>query len=57
VYHCCRRVNPPRGHKEQRGSRPEKHHSDRKPSNKRPEETLPPRGLGRYVCRCIHISE
>jgi hypothetical protein len=34
VYRGCRWIDPPRGHKRQRGKRPKKRHSDRKPSNK-----------------------
>jgi hypothetical protein len=35
VYRGCGRVDPPRGHKKERGKRPKKHHGDDKPSNKR----------------------
>jgi hypothetical protein len=33
VYRGRRRVDPPCGHQQQRGSRPKKHHAYRKPSN------------------------
>jgi hypothetical protein len=57
VHRGCRRVDPPRGHKQQRGKRPKKHHGDGKPSKKGSEKTLPERGLGGGVWRCSHISE
>ena len=56
--HCgCRWVDPPRGHKDQHGKRPNKQHTDDKPSNKGSEETLPKRGLGVCVWPGSHISE
>jgi hypothetical protein len=64
VHGGCRRVDPPCGHKEQRGKRPKKHHGDDKPLDKRSEktlggseETLPERGLGGCVWACGHTSE
>jgi hypothetical protein len=33
VHHGCRRVNPPRAHKSQRGKQPQKHHANDNPSN------------------------
>jgi hypothetical protein len=57
VHRGCRWVDPPGGHKDQRGKRPKKHHSDDKPSNKGPEEARPKRGLGVCVRHCRHISE
>jgi hypothetical protein len=57
VHRGCRWVDPPGGHKDQRGKRPNKHHADGKPSNKGSEETLPKRGLGVCVWPWSHISE
>jgi hypothetical protein len=57
VHHGCRWVDPPGGHKDQRGKRPKKHHADNKPSNKGSEEARPKRGLGVCVRYCSHISE
>jgi hypothetical protein len=57
VHGGCGRVDPPCGHKEQRGKRPKKHHGDDKPLKKRSEETLPEWGLGGCVWACGHTSE
>jgi hypothetical protein len=57
VHRGCRWVDPPGGHKDQRGKRPKKHHADDKPSNKGSDETCPKRGLGVCVRQCSHISE
>jgi hypothetical protein len=57
VHRGCRWVDPPDGHKDQRGKRPKKHHADDEPSSKEPEETRPTRGLGVCVRHCSHISE
>jgi len=57
VHRGCRWVDPPGGHKDQRGKRPKKHHADDKPSNKGPEEARPKRGLGVCVRHFSHISE
>jgi hypothetical protein len=57
VHRSCRWVDPPGGHKDQRGKRPKKHHSDDKPSNEGSEEGRPKRGLGVRVRDCSHISE
>jgi hypothetical protein len=51
VHRGCRRVDPPGGHKDQRGKRPEKHHSDDKPSK------LATRGFGFCVRLFAHSSE
>jgi hypothetical protein len=45
----CRWVDPPGGHKDQRGKRPNKCHADGKTPNQGPEETLSKRGLGASV--------
>jgi hypothetical protein len=56
--HCgCRWVDPPGGHKDQRGKRPKKHHADDKPSYKGSQEARPKRGLGVCVRHCSHSSE
>jgi hypothetical protein len=60
--HCgCRWIDPPGGHKEQRGKRPkkyrEKYHANDKPFNSRAEEAGPRRGLGVRVRCGEHISE
>ena len=57
VHRRCRWVDPPGGHKRQRGKRPEKHHADDEPSNKESEEPRPRRGLGLCVRHGNHISE
>jgi hypothetical protein len=57
VHRGCRWVDPPRGHKDQHGKRPKKHHADEKPSNKGSEEARPMRGLGECIRHCSHISE
>jgi hypothetical protein len=57
VHHGGRWVDPPGGHKDQRGKRPKKHHCDDKPSTQGSEEALPKRGVGERVRRCSHISE
>jgi hypothetical protein len=57
VHRGCRWVDPPDGHKNQRGKRPKKHHADDKPSQKGSEEASPNRGLGLGVRRCNHNSE
>jgi hypothetical protein len=57
VHRGCRWVDPPGGHKYQRGKQPKKHHADDKPSNKRSEEVRPKRGLGVCVLHCSHIPE
>ena len=44
VHRCRRWVDPPGGHKDQRGKRPKKHHDDDEPSNKGSEEPRPKRG-------------
>jgi hypothetical protein len=55
--HCRRRwVDPPGGHKDQRGKRPKKHHAD-KPSNKGSELARPKRRFSVCVRHCSHISE
>jgi hypothetical protein len=59
VHRSCRWVDPPGGQKGQYGKRPEKRHTDDKPSNKDPEgweETLPTRDVGAYVWTCSHTS-
>ena len=50
-------IDPPGGHKDQRGKRPKKHHADDKPSNKGSDEGLPKEGLDVCVQRCSHIYE
>src|SRR5258708_15494589 len=56
--HCgCRWVDPPGGHKDQRGKRPKKRHADDKPSNQASEEARPKRGLGLWVRHCSYNSE
>jgi hypothetical protein len=57
VHRGCRWVDPPGGHKDQRGKRPNKHQADGKPPNKGSEETLPKRGLGACVWPWSHSSE
>jgi hypothetical protein len=57
VHRGCRWVDPPGGHKDQRGKRPKKHHADDKPANKGPEEARPKPGLGVRVRHCNHVSE
>jgi hypothetical protein len=57
VHRGCRWVDPPGGHKDQRGKRPKKHRANDKPSNKGPEEARPNRGLGACVWLFSHISE
>jgi hypothetical protein len=57
VHRGCRWVDPPGGHKDQRGKRPKKHHADDKPSNKGAEEARPKWGLGVRVRRRSHSSE
>src|ERR1035438_6705659 len=44
-------IDPPGGHKNQRGKRPKKHHADDKPSNKGSEEAGPKRCLAVCVQR------
>jgi hypothetical protein len=46
VHHGCRWVDPPGGQKQQCGKRPQKHHTDDKPSEKGSDETLPKGVLG-----------
>ena len=41
VHRGCRWVDPSDGNKQQRRKRPKKQRADDKPSNQRPEETLP----------------
>jgi hypothetical protein len=57
VHRGSRWVDPPGGHKDQRGKRPKKHHSEDKPSTQGSEEALSKRDLGVRVRRCSHISE
>jgi hypothetical protein len=57
VHSGRRRVDPPGGHKEQRGERPKNHHADEKPSNHGAEEALTQRGSGESFKPCIHIPE
>ena len=57
VHSGRRRVDPPGGHKEQRGERPKNHHSDEEPSNHGAEEALPRRGSGDSILPCGHIPE
>src|ERR1700732_1204652 len=57
VHRGVRRVDPPGGQKDQRGKRPNKHHTDHEPSNKGSEKTLAKRGLGGCVWLFSHISE
>jgi hypothetical protein len=57
VDHGGRWVDPPDGQKDQRGKRPNKHHTDDKPSNTGSEKTLAKRGLGVCVWLFSHISE
>src|SRR5271155_3427592 len=56
VHRGCRWVDPPGGHKYQRGKRPKKHHADDKPSNKGSEEARPMRGVGVGVRYFSHIQ-
>src|SRR5271169_809927 len=53
VYRGCRWVDPPGGHKDQRGKRPKKHHADEKPSNEVSEEAPPKRGFGLRVRHAV----
>jgi len=57
VHRGCRWVDPPGGHKDQRGKRPKKHHADDKAPNKGSEAARPKWGLGVSVRDCSHISE
>jgi hypothetical protein len=57
VHRGCRWVDPPGGHKDQHGERPNKHHTDDKPSNKGSDGTLPKRSLGVCVWPWSHIPE
>src|SRR6516162_8257682 len=57
VHRGCRWVDPPGGHKGQRGKRPKKYHADDKPSNKGAEEARPKWSLGVRVRRRSHSSE
>jgi hypothetical protein len=69
VHGGCGRVDPPGGHKEQRGKRPKEDDDNEKPSNKRSkggsergsdggsEKTFPKRGFGVRVWAFSHISE
>jgi hypothetical protein len=57
VHRGCGRVDPPGGHKDQRGKRPKKHYADDKPSNKGPDGGLAKQGLDVCVQRCGHICE
>jgi hypothetical protein len=52
-----RRVDPPGGHKGQRGKQPEKNASDDQPSDSRSEKTPPMRGLGVNFQIFFHFSE
>ena len=57
VHHGCRWVDPPSGHNEQRGKRPEKRRTDNEPSENGSDEPLPKRGLAGRVRAFSHISE
>ena len=57
VHRGCRWVDPPGGHKDQRGEQPKKHHADDNPPNKGWEEAPPKRGFGLRVWRFSHVSE
>jgi hypothetical protein len=57
VHRGGRWVDPPGSHKEQHGKRPEKRHSDEKPSNEGSERAFPKRGLGVCIWIFDHISE
>jgi hypothetical protein len=54
VYRGCGRVDPPSGHKEQRGKRPKKHCGDDKPSDEGPQTTFAARGLAACGWSCSH---
>jgi hypothetical protein len=56
VHGSCWRVDPPGGHKNQRGKRPKKRHADDKPSNKGSEQACPKRGFGVCVGHCSDIQ-
>jgi hypothetical protein len=55
MHRGCGWVDPPSSHKCQRGKRPKSHHGDDKPSDERPEEALPTRGLSACGWSCSHI--
>ena len=57
VHRGCRRVDPPGGHKGQRGKQPKKRHANAKPSNKGSERSLPKRRLGECIWTLRHTSE
>jgi hypothetical protein len=62
VYHGCRWVDPPCGHKNQNGNRPNKYDADDKPSNEGSktegsEECRPKWCFGLCVWDCRHIPE
>jgi hypothetical protein len=44
VHSCCRWVDPPGGHQDQRGKQPKQRHSDDKPLNSGSEVVPPKRG-------------
>jgi hypothetical protein len=51
------RVDPPCGHKGERGKGPKSYQNEDKPSKEGTEGMLPKRGLGGNVWGCGHISE
>jgi hypothetical protein len=57
MYGGCRRVDPPGGHKGQRGKQPKKRPSDDQPSDRRLKKTPPRRGLGVNFQIFFHFSE
>src|ERR1700740_931505 len=57
VHRGGRWVDPPGGHKHQRGKRPKKYHADAKPSNKESKEAPPWRRRGERIWQFSHSSE
>jgi len=57
VHRGCRWVDPPGGHKDQRGQPPNKHYADGKTSNQGAKETFSKRGLVAWGWPCSHVSE
>jgi hypothetical protein len=56
VHSGCGRVNPPGGHKGERGKRPKKRYSEAKPADIGEEGTLPGRVFGGCGWAFSHIS-
>jgi len=57
VHGGGRRIDPARGHKDQRSERPEKGHADEEPSDERPERTFPRWAVGSRGWIFVHTSE